>query len=111
MKARRIVNGIMAVLLSLVLVAIGAYSYWFYHLDVYTVDEAGKTVVGSSALYRYNQTVTDEYVRGVTRQEKVIGRVEGDSIFGRQIVKLAGYDPAEVVGMKGLMLKAGFKKY
>jgi len=111
MKARKIVNGIMGGLLSLVLIAIGTYSYWFYHLDVYTVDEAGKTVVGSSALYRYNITITDEYVRGITRQEKVIGRVEGDSVFGRQIVKLAGYDTSEAVGMKGLMLKAGFKKY
>lgn len=111
MKARRIVNGIMGGLLGLVLVALGTYSYWFYHLDVYTVDEAGKTVVGTNALYRYNETVTDEYVRGITRQEKVIGRVEGDSVFGRQIVKLVGYDTAEVVGMKGLMLKAGFEKY
>lgn len=111
MKARKIINGIMAGLLSLVLIAIGAYSYWFYHLDVYTVDEDGKTVVGSTALYRYNVTVTDEYVRGITRQERVIGRVDGDSIFGRQIVKLVGYDTSEVVGMKGLMLKAGFEKY
>ena len=77
----------------------------YIHLDLYIVEPNGDIVAKNGIVYKPHEKLTNDFMNGDLKGEKMIGRVNGDGFWGRRIYKLKGINIEKSIALEGLTLK------
>lgn len=81
MKASKLKIGIV-ILVSIIILTIAVFYLRYMNLDIYSVEQNGDIVTKNGVIYKYDGKLSSYYMGGDLKSEKLIGRVQGDSILG-----------------------------